>query len=280
MLCWYNGNFVDEKELFISPFDHGYLHGIGFYERFRTYNGQVLLLEERFNRLCDVLNNFRIPMPFTISDIQHVVERLWISTSREDGIICLNILAGEADYLKAPKNPNVIIYRRSLIQRARGTEKNGVWLKTTHNSTEHSARYKSHYFGNNILASFEVQNIEKTEGFLLNTRGHIAEGITSNIFWVRDGILYTPSLSTGINPGVTRQWVIHTAKRFGYRVVEEIFFPQELLNAFECFVTNSIDELVPISNIGRTKFLGEEGPIYKRLHQAYIEEIIQIMKRG
>ncbi|RKQ14717.1 aminotransferase class IV [Ureibacillus endophyticus] len=282
MLCWFNGNFIDEKELFISPFDHGYLHGIGFYERFRTYNGQVLLLEERFNRLCNALNNFRIPMPYTIRDIQNVIKELWLAASREDSIFRVNVSAGETDDTLAPKykNPNVIIYRIPLIERTRGLEKDAMWLKTTRNSPEHSVRYISHNFGNNILASFEVQNLETTEGLLLNSKGHIAEGITSNIFWSRDDILYTPSLTTGIIPGITRQWVIHTAKRLGYRVIEDIFFQHELLHAYECFVTNSIEELVPISNIGRTRFLGEEGPIYKRLHQAYIEEIIQLMKRG
>ncbi|SOC26450.1 4-amino-4-deoxychorismate lyase [Ureibacillus xyleni] len=282
MLCWFNGKYLDEKELFISPFDHGYLHGIGFYEHFRTYNGQVLLLEEHFHRLCNALNIYRIPMPYTIKDIQNVIEELWTAASREDCIFRLNVSAGRANEMLSPeyKKPNVIIFRRSLRQRTRGTEKNAIWLKTTRNSPEQPIRFKSHHFGNNILASFEVQNLETTEGFFLNTKGHIAEGITSNIFWVRDDILFTPSLSTGIVPGITRQWVIHAAKRLGIRVVEDIFFQHELINAYECFVTNSIEELVPISKVGRTRFLGEDGPIYQRLHQSYIDEIIQIMKRG
>ena len=65
-------------------------------------------------------------------------------------------------------------------------------------------RYKCHHYANNIQARFEV-NLAIHEGFFLTETDFIAEGITSNVFWVKDGILYTPSLATGIFAGITRK---------------------------------------------------------------------------
>lgn len=281
MLCWVNGQYVDEKEILISPFDHGFLYGLVFYETFRTYNGKVVLLEERFNRLCSLLNLYRMNIPYTLKEIQESIYEL-TRRSGEDSIIRLNVSAGYND-LSIPykyENPTVILFQTPLVKRKRNTEKRAQWLQTRRASLEEQHCFSTNYFRTNILARFEIEDSTTTEGFFLTSKGFIADGITSNIFWARDGILYTPSISTGIKPGITRQWSIMMARRLGYRVVEDVFIKKELESAYECFITNSIEELVPISNIGKIHFLGENGPMYQRLHQAYIEEIIQTVKRG
>lgn len=282
MLCWINGQYVDDTEIMISPFDHGFLYGLGFYETFRTYSGKVVLLEEHFNRLCSALNLYRINIPYTLKEIQEAIYELTRSMG-EDAIIRLNVSAGY-NSLSIPykyESPNVILFQTPLIKRKRNTEKAAQWLQIRRVVDEHHCfSFRSNYFGNNVLARFEIEDLTTTEGFFLTSKGFIADGITSNIFWARDGILYTPSISTGIIPGITRQWSIMIARRLGYRVVEDVFIKKELENAYECFITNSIEELVPISNIEKIHFLGENGPMYQRLHQAYIEEIIQTVKRG
>ena len=63
-------------------------------------------------------------------------------------------------------------------------------------------------------------------------------------------------MTADVTPGITRQWVINTAKQMGYRVVEDLFIKKDLEDAYECFVTNSVEELVPISNIGKFSFWG------------------------
>ncbi len=280
MLCWINGKYVDDTEMRISPFDHGFLYGLVFYETFRTYNGKVVLLEEHFNRLCTSLNLYRINIPFTLKEIEEAINEL-IKQSGDDGIIRLNVSAGNHN-LSIPfkyENPTVILYQTALQKRRRGMEKSAKWLKIKNMIPElHSLG--AHHFGNNVLARFEIENLFIMEGFFTTSKGLILDGMTSNIFWARDGILYTPSVSMGVTPAVMRQWVIMMARQLGYRVIEDIFIKKDLENAYECFITNSIEELVPISNIGKNKFLGNNGPIYQRLHQAYIEEIIQTMKRG
>ena len=91
-----------------------------------------------------------------------------------------------------------------------------------------------------------------------------------NIFWVKNDILYTPSLSLGIVKGITREWVMTLAREIGFEVREGEFDRQEVESAHECFLTNAIDEIIPLSQIGNARFAGNEGPVYRRLHEAYV----------
>ena len=76
MWCWMNGEFMRAEELKISPFDHGFLYGAGFFETFRTYGGNVLLFDEHMDRLHTALAEYRIAMPYDGAEILAAVQRL------------------------------------------------------------------------------------------------------------------------------------------------------------------------------------------------------------
>ena len=256
MLCWMNGEYIEASKLRISPFDHGFLYGLGFFETFRTYEGEPVFILEHFNRLCEGLKEYRIAMPYTVNEISDVI-RLLNETDGADGYFRINVSAGAHDIGLAPTEytqPTVIIFRKQLKLAERGTEKEACWLKTPRNLPEQSIRHKSHHYGNNVSARLELPNLANFEGFFVTTTGIVAEGITSNIFWVKNDILYTPSLDTGILPGITRQFVIQLAQHLGYTVQQGFYVKRELEQADECFITNSVQELVPISKLGYSKF--------------------------
>lgn len=276
MLCWMNGQYIDEHELKISPFDHGFLYGLGFFETFRTYEGKAVYLQQHFNRLIEALKEYRIHFPYTIQDIEEVIEKLNAQDGNE-GYFRLNVSAGVHPIGLAPSEytePTIILFRKELPKMVRGTEKEAVWLKTARNSPEQQTRYKSHHYGNNVRARLELTSLANEEGFFTDKNGVVAEGITSNIFWIKDGILYTPSTRLGILPGITRAIVIRMAKELTIPVREGSFMTWELEQADECFVTTAVQELVPISHIGKIRFAGSEGRLYKKLHTAYLQKIV------
>lgn len=280
MLCWMNGEYIDSSQLLISPFDHGFLYGLGFFETFRTYEGKAPFLQEHIERLVKALQHFHIHMPYTIKEVQTVIERLNEATGG-DGYFRLNVSAGPHEIGLQPASytePTVILFRKPLLERPRGKERQGVWLKTPRNTAEGVQRFKSHHYGNNVLARFEVPNLADYEGFFLTEEGFVAEGITSNIFWVKNDILYTPSLGTGILGGITRNAVISIAASLGFIVKEGSYTPAALEQAEECFVTNAVQELVPIDRIGNVIFKGNTGPVYNRLHDTYLAQIFQRIK--
>jgi 4-amino-4-deoxychorismate lyase len=273
MICWMNGQFIEQQDLRISPYDHGFLYGLGFFETFRTYDGKVPLLKEHYQRLMMTLAAYRIEVPFTEEALQTIITELVTRNGGEDGYFRVNVSAGEADIGLAPtfyNEPTAIVFQKPLSVSSRGTEKAGHWLQIPRNTPEGAERSKGHSYGNNVLARFELPSLAHTEGFFVTHFGVVAEGITSNLFWVKKGILYTPSLSTGILNGITRQQVINIANGMGIEVQEGEFFVEDVESAEELFITNAIQELVPISHIGEVQFAGADGRFYQRLHSAYV----------
>lgn len=271
MDAWKDGKLYRSDELKVSAYDHGFLYGLGFFETFRTYEGQVFLWKEHWERLLHALADFRVTMPYDEQVILEAVEELTKANNGEDGYFRLNISAGIHDIGLQPSHyekPTVILFRKALPIAKRGTEKHATWLKTTRNSPESTSRHKSHHYANNIQARFEVESLATHEGLFLTSAGFVAEGITSNVFWVRDSKIYTPSLETGILAGITRQWVLQNSL---IEVEEGLFTKDEVEAADEVFITNAVQEIVPIQTIDEMQYLGNQGPVYNALHKAYIK---------
>jgi len=273
MDAWKNGSLYVAKDLTISPYDHGFLYGLGFFETFRTYGGRVFLWDEHWKRLSKALEEYRIFIPYKEQDIIDAIQQLYEANNSEDGYYRLNVSAGGVDIGLQPSSyqePTVIVFRKPLAVPERGTEKAAVWLNTRRNSPESSVRHKSHHFANNVFARLELDSLVNKEGFFLTEKGFVAEGITSNIFWAKEGKLYTPSLESGILPGITRDWILKNAK---IEVEIGLYSKEELESADEVFITNAIQELVPIRAIGTNVFEGNQGTVYRELHTLYIASI-------
>lgn len=113
------------------------------------------------------------------------------------------------------------------------------------------------------------------EGLMLTAEGYLTEGIVSNLFFVKDGVVRTPSVDTGILPGVTRERVLELASAAGLPAEEGRYRWEDLLQSEEIWMTNSIQELVPITTLsdptGGTWQIsdGEAGPVIRRLLALY-----------
>ncbi|WP_346768767.1 aminotransferase class IV [Paenibacillus sp. HB172176] len=128
-----------------------------------------------------------------------------------------------------------------------------------------------------------------TEGLMLSEQGFLTEGIVSNLFFARGGIVFTPAVGTGILPGITRQRVLELAVEAGYQVEEGFYALGDLQGADEIWMTNSIQELIPITSL--TDAFGEEmteaslhavsreqrvaGPITRKLLARYRTDTVQ-----
>lgn len=282
MSCWMNGEYVKSEAIRISPFDHGFLYGAGFFETFRTYDGNVFLFQEHMDRMKDALAEYRITMPYEDAEILAAVRMLNDAEGGEDGYFRLNVSAGVHDIGLAPSSyptPNVILFRKDLTPTVRGTEKKGVWLETARNNPESTVRHKSHNFLNNVRGRLELPSLKEIEGLFITANGFVAEGVTSNLFWVKNGDIFTPSIETGILPGTTRAVLISIARTAGIVVNEGFYTKEDVEKADELYVTNAVQELVPLSSIGEVKLPGATGFYYTKLHKLY-EQAIEKMKEG
>lgn len=302
MKVGWNGKTVQAREAVISVYDHGFLYGLGLFETFRTYGGRPYLLERHLDRLRGGCLELGIRFEMSADEVIAWTRELLRENGLTDGYVRLTVSAGEGalglptgDY----EQPNVILLVKELPSvneelLLQGREMR--LLKTRRNTPEGSVRFKSLHYMNNIIAKRELLGLTRgsmassaaegkvmpsspgAEGLMLTEDGFLTEGIVSNLFFVQDGIIRTPSIDTGILPGVTRQRVLELAAVSGVRAEEGRYSWEDLLQAEEVWMTNSIQELIPITLLSdssgeQTKISGgQAGPITRRLLALYRED--------
>jgi 4-amino-4-deoxychorismate lyase len=270
MYIYLNGNFIKEEEAHISIFEHGFMYGLGLFETFRVYQGHPFLLIDHLERLRAGLEELHIKWDVTDEQIKDSLEQLLIKNQLQDAYIRLNVSAGAGDLglvTDMYENPTTIIYVKSIPNMV--TEKEGVILQTIRNTPEGKRRLKSHHYLNNIIGKREIGQAVEKEGIFLTQDGFLAEGIVSNIFWVKDQVVYTPHLETGILNGITRGFIMKLLQHANVPYKEGFYRTDDLLSSDEIFVTNSIQEIVPINQIGKQLFPGENGQIASALKKHY-----------
>lgn len=248
-----------EHEATVSAFDHGFMYGIGLFETFRVYNGVPFLIDRHLRRLRDSCATLQIQWEDSDERVSEDIERLLALNGLKDAYIRLTVSAGDAP-LGLPEQPTytrprVLIYMKSLpayVPFVDRTPKSLQVLELRRNTPETHRRFKSLHYMNNVLGKRECASYPwatRAEGLFLTEAGMLAEGVVSNVFFVRGGVLCTPSLDCGILPGITRDVVLALAKAGGINVSEGFYPLEQLLEAEEVFVTNSIQELVAVDRV-------------------------------
>ncbi|PLR78915.1 4-amino-4-deoxychorismate lyase [Bacillus sp. V3-13] len=272
MFIYKNGELIKKEDVTISPFDHGFLYGIGLFETIRVYEHHPFLLDDHLERLNRGLKALNINAQYTRREINDAIQVVLTENGFENANIRINVSAGIGEIglqTDAYPQPNLLIFSRPLPPAGRMAEKKAVLLKLARNTPEGSERLKSHHFLNNMLARRELGDDHDVEGIFLTDKGYLAEGIVSNLFWFIGDTLFTPSLQTGILNGITRQYILRLADTLGYKTEEGFFRPGDAEKAEEMFITNSIQEIVPLSSFNGKRLIGSDGQLVSLLHQEY-----------
>jgi 4-amino-4-deoxychorismate lyase len=268
-----DGQPTEEASAKLPIMDHGLLYGVGAFETIRIYQGFPFLIDDHLARLERGLSRQRIRFPWQREEWLAQIEELLRLSGLQDASLRIMVTGGEEGLgLRASEyqQPHTLMFIRPLPFYdgewfAKGKELEVVSIPRQ--PPGGAADIKSNNYLNSVLARQQVQRFPEVEGLMLTPDGFLAEGIVSNLFFVRDGQLHTPSLDLGILDGVTRKWVIALAQSLGIEVQEGKYPLAALDEAEEIFITNSIQELVPI-RIWRGRHL-EEHPITDALYGAH-----------
>ena len=273
MYIYHNSKFIKDSEATISPFDHGFLYGLGVFETFRVYKGFPFLLHDHLDRLQVAIDEMGISYNINRQEIFEIIREL-ITLNRcesEDVTVRLNISAGKGEVgqlLQAYDHPTILCFLRK-VPSAKANEKKAIILKLRRNTPEGNYRLKSHHYLNNILGRRELIQTPDLDGIFLTEHGFVAEGIVSNIFWGDENGVYTPSLETGILNGITRKFVIRCLETLQIPVIEGCFRKEQMFNFREVIMTNSSQELIAIRDIDGHEFDGKNGVIIQKLYDLY-----------
>jgi branched-chain amino acid aminotransferase len=279
---WVTGKFVAEGDARVSVFDRGFMYGDGVFETMRSYAGIVFKLDEHINRLYTSLRVLGIRPPHAKKRMKAIVSRSLKVNSLKSAYIKIVVTRGEGRFgigYKDAFKPNVVVVAKNfdgypgwMFEKGISAEVAGI----RQNDQSVLSRVKSLNFLGYILARFEAKDMGYDEAILENTSGHVAEAATSNIFLVKKDALVTPSVLSGILPGIARATVIGIARKIGMPVKEKTVLRKDLLNADEVFLTNSLAEILPVTKIGPRRIgSGKPGEVTKLLRICYQKEVIK-----
>ncbi|MGL4819537.1 MAG: aminotransferase class IV [Bacilli bacterium] len=277
MLHAYNGVCMAAEAMHISPFDHGFLYGVGAFETFRTHDGHVLHWAWHMERLFETLDALHIRAPFTKDTLLQYVKDVVTANGGCDLVVRLNVSAGVAPmgiYTGVYEQPNVFLFVRPVVDKV--LPRQLATVSTARNTPEGKSRQKTHHYLNSIFAKREVRDGD--DALMCTQDGVVAETSIANVFFVKEGVVFTPSVQTGILPGVMRRWVIAWCAQQGIEVYEGEFQLDELLQSDEVFITNSVQGVVPVCGVDQTDF-PVDGPLIQRIQRAH-EQQIEEMRRS
>lgn len=282
MLVYLNGRFVPKEEATVSVFDHGFLYGDGIYETMRAYSGRFFHLDKHLDRLRRSADAISLKLPLPLEKVRGVLHEALTVNNIQDAYVRIQISRGPGEIGLDPAlcpEPTTVVVAKYLKGYPPEYYEKGVSVAVVQTRRNHplalDPAIKGTNFLNNILAKIESIKTGAYEGIMLNWEGFVAEGTISNIFMVKNGLLQTPHLRTGILEGVTRGLVLELARKENIAVKETVFTPRELLDAEECFITNSTIEIMPVTVIDGKKIgKGAPGPRTKVLMKSYKNEVL------
>lgn len=260
MWLWHNGELRGSSEVTIPVEDHGFLYGMGLFETFRTFDGIPFLFDLHWGRLEKSLAELWIDIPYTKRDIEQAIQDVVRQNGTPNLYVRLNVSAGAAPlglYDGRYTRPNVTLIVKPLSEPFLPTEKRLEAIPFPRSRPEAAFRLKSHHYMNNILGKRMLTDRE-AEGLFADEAGRVVEGLVSNIFWVEHGQLWTTPLETGALAGVTRHWVMET-----FHVQERNVTFDELVEADEIWLTNSVQQIAPVTDYAGKKYPGKDGSKFK-----------------
>jgi len=282
-VIWFDGEMVDWREAKIHVLTHTLHYGMGVFEGLRAYKTQqgpaIFRLQAHTDRLFESAAIMNMEIPFDADTLNKAQCAAVKDNNLESAYVRPMCFYGSegmglrADNLRVHVMVAAWEWGAYLGQEAL---ENGIRIRksTFVKNDTHPSMYLAKANGNYInsmLALDEAMSKGYDEALLLDSKGNVAEGSGENIFMIKQGVLYTPTLVASLN-GITRNTIITLAKELGYDVVETTIKIEELYAADEVFFTGSAAEVTPIREID-DKIIGNgsRGPITEKLQTMYFD---------
>lgn len=241
MTLWLNGRLLTADEARIDPADRGFLLGDGLFETMRLRDGRALRLAAHLARLRAGAAVLGLPIPYDDDGLAAGLAALIAAAGAGEGSLRLTVSRGPGQRgLPPPADPTPTVLM-TLGGLAPETPAHLV-VATVTRRNEHSplSQIKSLNYLDNILARMEAQRAGADDALMLNTAGRVAESTVANVFWVKDGQVFTPPLTEGALPGVRRAAIMAALPVVARAVVERAVAADELRGADEVFLANSL----------------------------------------
>jgi len=284
-LIWFDGEMIPWRDAKVHVLTHTLHYGMGVFEGVRAYatddGTAIFRLQAHTDRLFRSAHIMGMAMPFSKDELNEAQ----LTTVRANALQSAYIrpmafYGSEGMGLRADNLRVHVIVAAWNWGAYLGDDgiNRGIRIKTSSFTRHHvnismcKAKANGHYI-NSMLALSEAQRDGYDEALLLDVEGFVAEGSGENIFIVRDGVLYTPDLTSALD-GITRATIMQLAEEEGLRVIVKRITRDEVYVADEAFFTGTAAEVTPIREVdGRRIGNGARGPITELLQRRYFDVV-------
>ena len=271
---WFNGKLVPWRDANIHVLTHGLHYASSVFEGERVYDGEIFKLEEHTNRLIESARILGFKLEQTAKEINEASRQTVIANKIVDGYVRPVAWRGSEMMGVSAQNNRINIAIAAWVWPSYFTPEarmKGIRLKLSpwKRPSPETIPTKAKAAGLYMICTLSKHQAE-SEGFddalMLDYRGRVAEATGANIFFVKDGVLHTPTPDCFLD-GITRRTVIELARARGIDVIERAIMPEEMADFTECFLTGTAAEVTPVSSIDTYQFT--PGAICQQLIKDY-----------
>ena len=258
---WFNGELVPWSDARIHVLTHGLHYASGVFEGMRAYGGEIFKLTEHNQRLHKSAEILDFEIPYSVADLDKAARDVLRANGLTDAYIRPIAWRGSEQMgvsaQKTKTNVAIAAWDWGAYFDPAAREKG---LKLTfakyRRPDPRTAPVESKAAGLYMICTIEKHRAERggyADAVMLDWRDQVAECTGANIFFVKDGVIYTPTPDCFLD-GITRRTVIGLAKQRGWTVIEKAILPEELSDFSECFITGTAAEVMPVGSIGEYQF--------------------------
>lgn len=284
-VIWFNNELVDWRDARVHVLTHTLHYGMGCFEGVRAYNTPegpcIFRLKEHTDRLFNSAKILGMAMPYTHEQINEACKQVVRDNNLEEAYLRPMVFFGDegmglrADSLKT--NVIVAAWNWPSYMSPDALAK-GIKVRTSSFTRHHvnitmcKAKANGNYI-NSMLALREALSGGADEALLLDPEGYVAEGSGENVFIVKNGVVYTPELTSCLD-GITRATIMQFCEDMGVKVVEKRISRDEVYIADEAFFTGTAAEVLPIRELDDREIgAGVAGPLTQKLQSMYFDQV-------
>jgi branched-chain amino acid aminotransferase len=273
---WFDGKLIPWRDADIHVLTHALHYASSVFEGQRAYGGEIFRLSDHSSRLKRSGELLGFEIPWSVEEIDAACREVLKANALEDGYMRPLAWRGSEQMGVSAQRSKIHLaiacwpwgayFGEEAI--AKGLRLDIAKWRRPAPYTAPTESKASGLYMICTLARHEAQAKGFDDALMFDWRGQIAEGTGANVFFVKDGIVHTPTPDCFLN-GITRQTVIDLARRRGIEVVERAIWPEELEGFQEMFVTGSAAEVTAVSRAGPWSF--EVGPVMLQLRKDYLD---------
>lgn len=260
-LIWYNGDMVQWRDAGVHVLTHGLHYASSVFEGERVYGGEIFKLTEHSERLVNSATLLDFEIPYSVAEIDAACRKVVADNNIVDGYIRPIAWRG-SEMMGVSAQANRINLAVAVWEwpsyfspeeRLQGIR---LQMSKWRRPDPATAPVESKAAGLYMICTLSKHAAEKegyADALMLDWRGQVAEATGANIFFTRNGKLYTPTPDCFLD-GITRRTVIGLAKARGMEVIERRIMPEEMADFEECFLTGTAAEVTPVREIGPYTF--------------------------